>query len=166
MVNLEKLNDYNRELVTNLLEALEQCDKSARLRLIKSTMHVLPEARIPIYENGEWTAEGDVIGALRELIYGFGRNSIQSSVSPTKEEEPTMTNARVERAELDEKGRILGILEGLAHAIDNQGERIDMLTQILHEIAPEWQLIAAMANSDEERQNMVSRYMNHKKYDA
>lgn len=163
MVNLEKLNDYNRELVITLLEALEQCDKSARLRLIKSTMHVLPEARIPIYENGEWTAEGDVIGALRELIYGFGRNSIQSSVSPTKEEKATMTDTR---ADLEEKGRILGILEGLAHAIDNQGERIDMLTQILHEIAPEWQLIAAMANSDEERQNMVSRYMNHKKYDA
>ena len=160
MVNLEKLNDYNRELVTNLLEALEQCDKSARFRLIKSTMHVLPEARIPIYENGEWTAEGDVIGALRELIYGYGRSMKQSE---EEEEKATMTDTR---AELDEKGRILGILEGLAHAIDNQGERIDMLTQILHEIAPEWQLIAAMANSDEERQNMVSRYMNHKKYDA
>jgi hypothetical protein len=161
MLNLEKLNDYNRELVINLLEALEQCDKSARLRLIKSTMHVLPEARIPIYENGEWTAEGDVIGALRELIYGFGRNSIQSSVSPTKEEESTMTNARVERAELEERGRILGILEGLAHAIDNQGERIDMLTQIMHEIAPDWELIATMANTNEERRSMLSKYMNH-----
>lgn len=157
MVDLEKLNDYNRELVTNLLEALEQCDMSARLRLIKSTVHVSPEARIPIYRNGEWTPEGDAIGALRELIYGFG--SAKQSEEEAKEEEATMTDT-------DEKGRVLGIIEGLTHAIDAQGERIDMLSNILYEIAPEWQLIAAMSNSDEERQNMVSRYMNHKKYDA
>lgn len=152
------LSDYDRELVKNLLKALEQCDMSARHRLIRSTMHVQPEARIPIYENGEWTPEGDVIGALRELIYGFGRSAKQSEEEATKEGVSTMNDAR---AELEEKGRILGILEGITHAIDAQGERIDMLTQILHEIAPDWELIATMANTDEERRSMISKYMNH-----
>lgn len=155
MMNKKQLSDYDRELVKNLLDALEQCDMPARHRLIRSTMHVQPEARIPIYENGEWTPEADVIGALRELIYGFGRNVKQSE---EEEEKATMTDTR---AELDEKGRILGILEGLAHAIDNQGERIDMLTQIMHEIAPDWELIATMAETDDERRSMISKYMNH-----
>jgi hypothetical protein len=71
MIDISKLNAYDGELVTSFLAAVARCDNDARLRLIRSTLFVEPHARIPVYENDQWTAEGDALGALRELIYGF-----------------------------------------------------------------------------------------------
>jgi hypothetical protein len=71
MMNLEKLNNYDLELVTSFLGAVARCDNDARMRLLRMTLFVEPHARIPVYENDQWTAEGDALGAYRELLYGF-----------------------------------------------------------------------------------------------
>ncbi len=70
-MNLEMLNAYDLELITTFMGALARCDNDARMRLLKMTLFVEPHARIPVYEDGAWTAEGDVLGAYRELLFGF-----------------------------------------------------------------------------------------------
>ena len=77
MINITGLNAYDAELVTNLLGALARCDNDARLRLLRSTMFVEPHARVPVYEGDQWTPEGDVLGAYRELLYGFLNSSVR-----------------------------------------------------------------------------------------
>jgi hypothetical protein len=77
MIDITKLSAYDAELITNLLGAVARCDNDARLRLLKATMFVEPHARIPIYEGDAWTPEGDVLGAYRELLYGFLNPSVR-----------------------------------------------------------------------------------------
>jgi hypothetical protein len=71
IMNLEMLNAYDLELITTFMGALARCDNNARMKLLKATMFVEPHARVPIYENDAWTPEADVLGAYRELLYGF-----------------------------------------------------------------------------------------------
>ena len=64
-------------------------------------------------------------------------------------------------------GKLTGIdeeLNRLRDIIENQNERIETLSHILHEIAPEYEVIETMAETDDERTEMVERYMNHNDY--
>lgn len=45
--------------------------------------------------------------------------------------------------------------------IERQEERIAELSRIVYELAPEYEVIETMSNSDEERRCLVNRYMNH-----
>ena len=57
--------------------------------------------------------------------------------------------------------RTLAVVEQMARHMDRQDERISALTDVVYELAPEYEIIDAMAESPEERQEMLGRYMNH-----
>lgn len=53
------------------------------------------------------------------------------------------------------------ILDGLSRIIGQQEERISDLSRIVYELAPEYEVIETMAETEEERAAMVEAYMNH-----
>lgn len=53
------------------------------------------------------------------------------------------------------------ILIRVIDALNRQEERIEMLMDIIHELAPEYEIIETAAETDEERQEKVNKYMNH-----
>ena len=52
-------------------------------------------------------------------------------------------------------------LSTILDVLKHQEERIEMLIDIIHELAPEYEIIETAAETDEERQEMVNKYMNH-----
>ena len=52
-------------------------------------------------------------------------------------------------------------LSKIIEVLTQQEERIEMLTNIIYELAPEYEIIETAADTDEERREMVNRYMNH-----
>ncbi len=57
--------------------------------------------------------------------------------------------------------RTLAVVEQMAKHITRQEERISALTKVVYELAPEYEIIETMADSEEERRDLLARYMNH-----
>lgn len=70
-----------------------------------------------------------------------------------------ITRAINENAEITAEyiGRLLDV-------INHQEERINRLYDALYAIAPDIEIIETLAETEEERQEMISRYMNHGEY--
>ena len=59
---------------------------------------------------------------------------------------------------------ICNILDNLCKVLDQQQQKIDDLYNIIDLIAPDMDIIETMAESDEEKQEYINKYMNHGDY--
>ena len=57
--------------------------------------------------------------------------------------------------------RTLALLAWMQKRMEAQEERISALTEVVYELAPEYEIIETMADSEEERRDLLARYMNH-----
>lgn len=57
--------------------------------------------------------------------------------------------------------RAIAILTMMQKHMEAQEERISALTEVVYELAPEYEIIETMADSEEERRDLLARYMNH-----
>ena len=58
--------------------------------------------------------------------------------------------------------RLFEIVQSLSKRLDDEIERNKMLSKTVYEMAPELEIIETMAADDEERQEMIDIYMNHR----
>ena len=55
-------------------------------------------------------------------------------------------------------------IETLCKIIQHQDDRISMLCEMIYKLAPDLEIIETMADSVDEEQKMIERYMNHGNY--
>ena len=56
---------------------------------------------------------------------------------------------------------IVDQLNRMADLLKDQSEHITALYEIIYKLAPEYEIIETMADSEEEEQKLLARYMNH-----
>lgn len=56
--------------------------------------------------------------------------------------------------------RIISLISGIAEIIENQDERISQLSEVVYALAPEYEVIETMSADEEEKTELLARYMN------